>query len=66
MINSFLVAEVTKYICMVINACRLEYPGVSPELSFLKDTGRAEFYTATDSEALDGMVKEDGYQILFD
>lgn len=46
---------------MVINACRLEYPGVSPELSFLKDTGRAEFYTATDSEALDGMVKDDGY-----
>lgn len=32
----------------------MEYPGVSPELSFLKDMGRAEFYTATDSEALDG------------
>ncbi|KAH7545779.1 hypothetical protein FEM48_Zijuj01G0130000 [Ziziphus jujuba var. spinosa] len=31
----------------------LEYPGVSPELSFLKDTGRAEFYTATDGEALE-------------
>ncbi|XP_059435641.1 tryptophan synthase beta chain 2, chloroplastic-like isoform X2 [Corylus avellana] len=31
----------------------LEYPGVSPELSYLKDTGRAEFYTATDQEALD-------------
>ncbi|KAL0310705.1 UNVERIFIED_CONTAM: Tryptophan synthase beta chain 2, chloroplastic [Sesamum angustifolium] len=29
----------------------LEYPGVSPELSFLK--GRAEFYTVTDEEALD-------------
>lgn len=31
----------------------LEYPGVSPELSFLKDTGRAEFYAVTDDEALD-------------
>ncbi|KAL0398738.1 UNVERIFIED_CONTAM: Tryptophan synthase beta chain 2, chloroplastic [Sesamum radiatum] len=31
----------------------LEYPGVSPELSFLKDIGRAEFYTVTDEEALD-------------
>ncbi|KAK4485104.1 hypothetical protein RD792_007713 [Penstemon davidsonii] len=31
----------------------LEYPGVSPELSFLKDVGRAEFYTVTDEEALD-------------
>ncbi|PSS10352.1 Tryptophan synthase beta chain 2 like [Actinidia chinensis var. chinensis] len=31
----------------------LEYPGVSPELSFLKDIGRAEFYTVTDQEALD-------------
>ncbi|GFZ03217.1 pyridoxal-5'-phosphate-dependent enzyme family protein [Actinidia rufa] len=32
---------------------KLEYPGVSPELSFLKDIGRAEFYTVTDQEALD-------------
>ncbi|CAA0835930.1 Pyridoxal-5-phosphate-dependent enzyme family protein [Striga hermonthica] len=31
----------------------LEYPGVSPELSFLKDIGRAEFHTVTDKEALD-------------
>ncbi|KAL2244904.1 UNVERIFIED_CONTAM: Tryptophan synthase beta chain 2, chloroplastic [Sesamum indicum] len=31
----------------------LEYPGVSPELSFLKDIGRAEFHTVTDEEALD-------------
>ncbi|KAI5656828.1 hypothetical protein M9H77_25621 [Catharanthus roseus] len=31
----------------------LEYPAVSPELSFLKETGRAEFYSATDEEALD-------------
>ncbi|CAN4087138.1 unnamed protein product [Withania somnifera] len=31
----------------------LEYPGVSPELSFLKDIGRAEFSTATDEDALE-------------
>ncbi|KAG6392313.1 hypothetical protein SASPL_146529 [Salvia splendens] len=31
----------------------LEYPGVSPELSFLREIGRAEFHTATDEEALD-------------
>ncbi|KAJ0017868.1 hypothetical protein Pint_10908 [Pistacia integerrima] len=31
----------------------LEYPGVGPEISFLKDSGRAEFYTATDHEAVD-------------
>ncbi|KAL1188660.1 Tryptophan synthase beta chain 2 [Cardamine amara subsp. amara] len=30
----------------------LEYPGVGPEISFLKETGRAEFYTATDQEAI--------------
>ncbi|KAK7308164.1 hypothetical protein VNO77_41761 [Canavalia gladiata] len=31
----------------------MEYPGVSPELSFLKEIGRAEFSVATDQEALD-------------
>ncbi|XP_030533225.1 tryptophan synthase beta chain 1-like [Rhodamnia argentea] len=36
----------------------LQYPGVGPELSFLKDTGRAEFYTVTDKEALNA------YQLL--
>ncbi|KAF3573505.1 hypothetical protein F2Q69_00060664 [Brassica cretica] len=30
----------------------LEYPGVGPEISFLKETGRVEFYTATDKEAI--------------
>ncbi|WMV48650.1 hypothetical protein MTR67_042035 [Solanum verrucosum] len=30
----------------------LEYPGVSPELSYLKDIGRAEFSTVTDEEAI--------------
>ncbi|KAM6585766.1 hypothetical protein CsatB_012768 [Cannabis sativa] len=33
-------------------AVGLECPGVSPELSFLKDSRRAEFYTVTDEEAL--------------
>ncbi|RYR14444.1 hypothetical protein Ahy_B04g071023 isoform C [Arachis hypogaea] len=32
----------------------MEYPGVSPELSYLKETGRPEFCVATDQEALDG------------
>ncbi|GMH05333.1 hypothetical protein Nepgr_007173 [Nepenthes gracilis] len=31
---------------------RLEYPGVSPELSYLKEIGRAEFHSITDQEAL--------------
>ncbi|TXG47082.1 hypothetical protein EZV62_026376 [Acer yangbiense] len=33
----------------------LEYPGVGPEVSFLKETRRAEFYTATDQEAIDAL-----------
>jgi tryptophan synthase beta chain len=31
----------------------LDYPGVGPELSFLKDTGRVSFTSASDAEALD-------------
>src|SRR5262249_14351182 len=30
----------------------LDYPGVGPEHSWLKDTGRAEYLAATDDEAL--------------
>ena len=30
----------------------LDYPGVGPEHAFLRDTGRAEYLTATDEEAL--------------
>jgi tryptophan synthase beta chain len=30
----------------------LDYPGVGPEHSFLKDLGRAEYYSVTDTEAL--------------
>jgi tryptophan synthase beta chain len=32
----------------------LDYPGVGPEHSFYKDTGRAEYVAITDTEALDG------------
>lgn len=32
----------------------LDYPGVGPEHSFLKDSGRAEYFSATDNEALHG------------
>jgi tryptophan synthase len=33
----------------------LDYPGVGPEHSFLKDSGRAEYTLATDSEALEAL-----------
>ncbi len=33
----------------------LDYPGVGPEHSFLKDSGRVEYRTATDREALEGL-----------
>lgn len=32
----------------------MDYPGVGPEHSFLKDLGRAEYYSITDEEALEG------------
>jgi tryptophan synthase beta chain len=32
----------------------LDYPGVGPEHSYLKDTGRATYVAVTDEEALDG------------
>ncbi|KAL4554846.1 hypothetical protein LXL04_037452 [Taraxacum kok-saghyz] len=32
----------------------LDYPGVGPEHSFLKDLGRAEYYSITDEEAPEG------------
>jgi len=41
----------------------LDYPGVGPEHSFLKDTGRAHYVAITDEEALDGfrlMTKMEG------
>ena len=33
----------------------LDYPGVGPEHSYLKDTKRVSYLTATDSQALDGV-----------
>jgi tryptophan synthase beta chain len=30
----------------------LDYPGVGPEHSYLKDIGRAEYYSVTDQQAL--------------
>ncbi|MBW4652406.1 MAG: tryptophan synthase subunit beta [Kaiparowitsia implicata GSE-PSE-MK54-09C] len=32
----------------------LDYPGVGPEHSYMKDAGRAEYYSVTDAEALEG------------
>ncbi|MEP6833640.1 MAG: tryptophan synthase subunit beta [Gemmatimonas sp.] len=34
----------------------LDYPGVGPEHSFLKDSGRAEYVAVTDTEALHGVA----------
>lgn len=34
-------------------AAGLDYPGVGPEHSYLKKTGRAKYYTVTDKEALE-------------
>src|SRR5208282_5135485 len=36
-------------------AAGLDYPGVGPEHSYLKDVGRAEYATASDAEALDAL-----------
>lgn len=34
----------------------LDYPGVGPEHSFLKDSGRARYYAITDQEAIDAFL----------
>jgi tryptophan synthase beta chain len=41
----------------------LDYPGVGPEHSYLKDTGRASYVSITDAEALEGfqiLCREEG------
>lgn len=41
----------------------LDYPGVGPEHAWLKDTGRAEYVSATDDEALEAfqrLTREEG------
>jgi tryptophan synthase beta chain len=35
----------------------LDYPGVGPEHSYLKDLGRAEYYSVTDRDALAGLQR---------
>lgn len=35
----------------------LDYPGVGPEHSYLKDTGRAEYYSVTDQQAVDAFQR---------
>ncbi|CAD5329204.1 unnamed protein product [Arabidopsis thaliana] len=35
----------------------LDYPGVGPEHSFLKDVGRAEYFSVTDEEALEAFKR---------
>ena len=35
----------------------LDYPGVGPEHSYLKDSGRAEYYSVTDREALEAFQR---------
>ncbi|KAK7836668.1 tryptophan synthase beta chain 2 [Quercus suber] len=35
----------------------LDYPGVGPEHSYLKDIGRAEYYSVTDDEALEAFKR---------
>ena len=35
----------------------LDYPGVGPEHSYLKDIGRAEYYSVTDNEALSALQR---------
>jgi tryptophan synthase beta chain len=35
----------------------LDYPGVGPEHSFLKDIGRAEYFAATDKEAVNAFLE---------
>jgi len=38
-------------------AAGLDYPGVGPEHSFYKDSGRAQYVTVTDKEAIDAFLK---------
>ena len=38
-------------------AAGLDYPGVGPEHSWLKDTGMAEYVAVTDAQAMDALVR---------
>jgi tryptophan synthase beta chain len=35
----------------------LDYPGVGPEHAFYKDSGRAQYVTASDKDAIDAFLK---------
>jgi tryptophan synthase beta chain len=35
----------------------LDYPGVGPEHSYLKDSGRAEYYSVTDAQAVEAFQR---------
>ena len=35
----------------------LDYPGVGPEHAYLRDSGRAEYTSVTDSEAMEAMLE---------
>lgn len=35
----------------------LDYPGIGPEHAYLKDTGRAEYVSITDTEAMDALME---------
>lgn len=35
----------------------LDYPGVGPEHAYLKDSGRAEYVSITDGEAMDALLE---------
>jgi tryptophan synthase beta chain len=37
--------------------CRLDYPGIGPEHSYLKDLGRADYHAVTDEEALEAFQR---------
>ena len=37
--------------------CRLDYPGIGPEHSYLSELGRAEYFAVTDRQALDAFVR---------
>jgi tryptophan synthase beta chain len=53
--KSYLLEDENGQICETHSiAAGLDYPGVGPEHSFYKDSGRAEYVTVDDKEALEG------------
>jgi len=53
--KSYLLQDENGQVCETHSiSAGLDYPGVGPEHSFLKESGRAEYVSVTDAEALDG------------